>query len=70
MADDDLFNPDDHTADDVKAYLATADADEFARVMEAEKAGKGRKGVLEFTQSIDNPPEPSDDGYTRVVVDY
>jgi hypothetical protein len=70
MAEDDLFNPDDHNADDVKAHLATADPDEFARVMEAEKAGKARKGVLDFTQSSDNPPAPSDDGYTRVVVDY
>lgn len=71
MADDtDLFDPSEHDAAEVKAYLADASPDEFVRVMDAEKAGKARKTVLEVTQDPSNPPEPSEDGYTRVVVDY
>lgn len=63
------FNPEDHTAAEVTDYLATADADEFARVLEAERAGKARKTVLDFTQDAEGEtPEPSEDGYTRVVI--
>ena len=68
MTDQEQFDPSAHTADEVTEYLATADPDEFARVKAAEAAGKDRKSVAEFTQSADNPPEPSEDGYTRVVV--
>lgn len=43
------YNPDDHTVDEVNEYLSTQDpnGDEYARVMDAEKAGQGRKGILE-----------------------
>lgn len=68
MTEAEQFDPADHTADEVREYLATASPDEFARVKAAEAGGKDRKSVAEFTQSADNPPEPSEDGYTRVVV--
>lgn len=49
-----LFDPSKHNADEVHAYLASIDdADteahdaEVARVLEAEKAGKNRKGIVE-----------------------
>ena len=32
----------------VKAYLETADDDEFARVISAEKKGEARKGILDL----------------------
>ena len=62
------FDPADHTVAEVQEHLASASPDEFARVQEAEKAGAGRKGVLEFTQTSTDALEPSEDGYTRRVV--
>ena len=46
---DGLFDPAKHDAADVIAYLDahTDDADEVARVLEAEKNGKARKTVLQ-----------------------
>lgn len=44
--DKDVFNPDEHTAAEVKAELAEASEDEKARIAAAEVAGKGRKSVL------------------------
>ena len=43
-----LFNPADHKAEDVIAYLSSADADERARVLAAEAEGKDRKGIREW----------------------
>lgn len=40
-----LFDPSDHTVDEVEAYLATADDAERERVLAAEKAGKARKSL-------------------------
>ncbi|WP_432679341.1 hypothetical protein ACRAJ3_11430 [Rhodococcus pyridinivorans] len=43
----DAFNPSEHDVDEVNDYLATVeDSDELNRVLEAEKAGKARKGIL------------------------
>lgn len=66
-------NPADFTVDQVTAHLTTADPAEFARVKAAESTdagGKGRKGVLDYTQEGTDPEalEPSADGYTRRVV--
>lgn len=41
-----LYDPSAHTVDEVNAYLATADDAEVVRVLEAERAGKARKGIL------------------------
>jgi hypothetical protein len=41
------FDPSGKSVAEVNDYLATADADEYDRVIAAEKAGKGRKGILE-----------------------
>lgn len=56
-----LFDPSKHNADDVHAYLASIDdADteahdaEVARVLEAEKAGKNRKGIVEAIEGTSN----------------
>ena len=43
-----LFNPAEHKAEDVIAYLSSADADERARVLAAEAEGKDRKGIREW----------------------
>lgn len=40
------FDPAAHKVDEVLAYLQTASAEEKLRVIEAEKSGKARKGVL------------------------
>lgn len=42
----DLFDPAEHDLDEVRDYLATASPEEAARVREAERAGKARKGIL------------------------
>lgn len=44
---DETFNPNDHTVDEVTAYLATASQDEVDRVLAAETGdgGKDRQGV-------------------------
>ncbi|MBL1100141.1 hypothetical protein [Streptomyces coffeae] len=43
---DEAFDPGEHSVDDVLAYLDTADEDETARVLDAEKNGKARKTIL------------------------
>lgn len=43
------FNPGDHTIDEVKAYLASRPLDdetEYDRVLEAERTGKARQGLV------------------------
>jgi hypothetical protein len=40
------FDPAEHKAEEVVAHLEVAPEDEAARVLAAEKAGKGRKTVL------------------------
>lgn len=42
----DVFNPADNTIEKVLAYLETADNEERARVLEAEKAGKNRPTLI------------------------
>lgn len=48
VSDDDAeFNPDEHTADEVKAHLASVrGTEEYARVVSAERAGKNRSSAL------------------------
>lgn len=41
------FDPADHSVAEVRAHLDSADDEERARVLEAEKAGKGRKSLVE-----------------------
>lgn len=41
-----LFDPSQHTVSEVNEYLSAADSEEQARVMEMERAGKARKGIL------------------------
>lgn len=48
-SEDGLFDPGEHNAKDVLAYLESLtddQADEYARVIDAEAAGKARKGIL------------------------
>lgn len=40
------FDPSAHNAEDVHAYLADASDEEKSRVLDAERAGKARKGIL------------------------
>lgn len=46
------FDPADHNADEVLAYLNDADKAEAARVLDAEAAGKGRKGITNQRDAI------------------
>lgn len=39
------FNPDEHSAPEVLAYLDGADPEEIRRVLDAEEAGQARKGI-------------------------
>lgn len=52
-----LFDPNDHKADDVIAYLAEADEDERARVLAVEAEGKDRKGIREWQPETVEPFE-------------
>lgn len=49
------FDPTLHKVDDVIAYLVEADDDERARVIEAEAAGKARKGITEWAPASAEP---------------
>ncbi|MCZ4649470.1 hypothetical protein O4106_21855 [Rhodococcus pyridinivorans] len=46
IPDPNAFDPSAYTVTEVNSYLSTADQEETARVMEAERAGKARKGIL------------------------
>jgi len=46
IPDPGAFDPSAHTVVEVNDYLATADPAEVVRVLEAERAGKARKGIL------------------------
>lgn len=41
-----VFDPSDHSIEEVMKYLAEADDDERARVLALETSGKARKGIL------------------------
>jgi len=41
------FDPEEHTVDDVNAYLAGVDDEEKFRVLETERQGRNRKGITE-----------------------
>lgn len=57
-------NPDDFTVDQVTAFLATADDAEKARVIEAEKHGQGRKGIVG-----EDEPAPEAEPESKPTVD-
>lgn len=44
------FDPADYTAADVTAYLHEADEAEAARVIEAERGGKNRSSIVNYTR--------------------
>jgi len=46
IPDPNAFDPSSHTVNEVNSYLSTAGAEETARVLEAERVGKARKGIL------------------------
>jgi len=50
-----LYDPSEHTVDEVTTYLATADTDEQLRVIEAEEGGKNRVTITGWT-----PPDPDE----------
>lgn len=57
------FDPSAHSAEDVVAYLQTADADEVARVKAAEADGKGRKTIADYEpKSDDDEGDEKQDG--------
>lgn len=58
------FDPSDHTVAEVQEYLQDAGGDERERVLDLERAGKARKGLLEAPES-----QVAADGYTYVVRD-
>lgn len=60
-------DPADFTVDQVTAFLASADAETFSRVVAAEEAGKNRTGITGATKP--RTPKDGGDGYTRVLVD-
>ena len=49
------YDPGEHTVPEVVAYLRTADAAELSRVLDAERRGQARKGILgEFGEDPDS----------------
>lgn len=71
MNDLNTYDPsaDGETVDKVRAYLATATADEVGRVKALEEAGLKRKGVLEWAPDKPNLGPDAGDGYKRVEVE-
>lgn len=55
-----LYNPADHTVDEVTAYLTSATEDEQLRVIEAEEQGKDRKTITGWTPQTEDSA-PADD---------
>ncbi len=51
------FDPGTHSVPEVLAYLATAGADEQARVRTAEAVGKNRNSILGGTASVEANPQ-------------
>lgn len=51
-----LYDPSEHTVDEVTAHLATVDEDEQLRILQAEEAGKNRVTITNWS------PAPPDDG--------
>lgn len=47
-----VFDPAEHNADEVLAYLNDADEAEATRVLDAETAGKARKGITDKRDAI------------------
>lgn len=50
------YSPDDHKVEDVLKYLAEADKDERDRVLELEKAGKARQGIVGWAPDAEGDP--------------
>lgn len=57
-----LFDPNEHKVADVIAYLASADEEERARVLEAEAEGQDRKGIREWQPETAEPEESEAEG--------
>lgn len=57
---------------DVLDYLGGANPDEYARVVDLERTGQARVGILSVVDAgeaqTSDTVEPDDDGYTRVVI--
>ena len=51
-----LYDPSEHTADEVVAYLESADEGERERVQDAEAQGKNRKTIAEWSPADDSAP--------------
>jgi hypothetical protein len=51
------FDPADHTVGEVNAHLDEVDADERARVLRAEAAGKNRRGIVAGPHADEDPDE-------------
>jgi hypothetical protein len=49
------YDPSNYNVTEVNDYLATADADEKARVLQAERDGQGRKGILGDDETPEEP---------------
>lgn len=69
---DETFDPADHTAAEVADALKEADPDTVAEIVDAEKQGKGRKGVLDAADARldaieEAKPEPRTDSRGRVL---
>lgn len=47
----DEFQPDDYNRDEVVAYLRAATPEERERVIELERAGRGRTSIIDFSLS-------------------
>lgn len=58
--EDGPFNPSEHNAPVVLDYLRTADYNEALRVLDAEEAGKGRKGITNARADILGQAKASD----------
>lgn len=49
------YDPNDYTVDEVNAYLADASEDEKARVLQAERDGQARKGIVGDQEPTSGP---------------
>jgi hypothetical protein len=61
----DGYNPDEHTVDEVNAYLADADDTERQRVLSVEADGQNRKGIMEGPHAPTDGSDEPDAGSTK-----
>lgn len=65
MADNEVFDPSEHTVDEVNDYLEEAPPEVIEQVLQAEAADKSRKGIVEGPAAGDTEERTEPDGRVK-----